>query len=94
MVMVEAMRCALPAVSFACPCGPRDIILPERNGLLAQDGDVDDLARQLARLMDDESLRRRMGAEAVESAHRYDVEVIMNNGTSCSARSQIKTVKA
>jgi glycosyltransferase involved in cell wall biosynthesis len=94
MVMVEAMRCALPAVSFACPCGPRDIILPERNGLLARDGDVDDLARQLARLMDDESLRRRMGAEAVESAHRYDVEVIMKQWDELFRSLTDKNVKA
>jgi glycosyltransferase involved in cell wall biosynthesis len=94
MVIVEAMRCGLPAVSFACPCGPRDIILPERNGLLARDGDVDDLARQLARLMDDEDLRRRMGAEAVESAHRYDVEVIMKQWDELFRSLTDKNVKA
>jgi glycosyltransferase involved in cell wall biosynthesis len=77
MVIVEAMRCGLPAVSFACPCGPRDIIQPERNGLLARDGDVDELARQLARMMDDEPLRRRLGKQAQEDSHRYDVDVVM-----------------
>jgi glycosyltransferase involved in cell wall biosynthesis len=77
MVLLEAMTCGLPPVAFACPCGPRDMIQPGRNGLLARNGDTQDLADQLAKMMDDEALRRRLGQLAREDVHQYDVDVIM-----------------
>lgn len=77
MVIVEAMTCGVPTVAFACPCGPREIVRHEGNGLLARDGDIDDLARQLARMMDDEDLRLRLGRQAALDARRYQVDTVM-----------------
>ncbi|MDD3201793.1 MAG: glycosyltransferase family 4 protein, partial [Bacteroidales bacterium] len=34
MVITEAMSCGVPPVSFACPCGPKDIISDGEDGLL------------------------------------------------------------
>jgi glycosyltransferase involved in cell wall biosynthesis len=77
MVLLEVMTCGLPPVAFGCPCGPKDLIQPGRNGLLAEDGNTDDLAEKLATLMADEDLRRRLGQQAAIDVHRYDVDVIM-----------------
>jgi glycosyltransferase involved in cell wall biosynthesis len=76
MVLLEAMSKGLAVASFDCPRGPSDLITPGEDGLLVPNGDVDALARALLRLMEDEELRRRLGAAALETARRYDAEAI------------------
>jgi glycosyltransferase involved in cell wall biosynthesis len=72
MVLIEAMSKGLAVVSFDCPHGPADIIDDGRDGLLVPAGDVEALSAALLRVIDDEALRRRLGAAGVESAQRYD----------------------
>ena len=77
MVLIEAMACGLPAVSFACKCGPRDIIREGANGLLVPEGDCSALAEAMMRLMRDDGMRWEMGVEALTSKERYCEEAIM-----------------
>ena len=77
MALIEAQAYALPAVSFDCKCGPREVIVDGRTGLLVPEGDVEALAKALLRLIVDPELRSRMGAEAGELAVRFDFEKIM-----------------
>ncbi|MCX4509104.1 glycosyltransferase family 4 protein [Streptomyces sp. NBC_01619] len=72
MTLVEAMRCGLPVVSTDCDYGPREIIADGVDGLLVPVGDTDAIAAALLRLIDDEPLRRRMGAAARSHARRFD----------------------
>ncbi|MFF0061051.1 glycosyltransferase family 4 protein [Streptomyces sp. NPDC005279] len=72
MTLVEAMRCGLPVVSTDCDYGPREIIDDGVDGLLVPVGDVDAIADALLKLIDDEDLRRRMGAAALRNARRFD----------------------
>ena len=77
MVMIEAMACGLPVVTFDYKCGPRDIIDHESNGLLVKDGDIAGLAEALMRLMDDEDLRQKMGENAKLVVERYAEDRVM-----------------
>lgn len=77
MVMIEAMACGLPAVSFDFKCGPKDIIQHGVNGLLVKNGDIQGLADAMMHLMADEQLRQRMSSEARKVVETYSEEVVM-----------------
>ena len=77
MVMIEAMACGLPVVTFDFKCGPRDIIKDEENGLIVPDGDIQALADAMMRLMANESLRQTMSVEARKVTETYSEEVVM-----------------
>ena len=78
MVLIEAMACGLPVVSFDCPAGPDEIITDGVDGLLVPSGDVHALAEKLMVLMSDENLRRRLGQQARQTAQRYEMTTIAN----------------
>ena len=77
MALLEAQAAGLPVVSFVCKCGPRDVITDGVDGILVPEGDVERLAKEMKRLMDDIELRRKMGAAAFRHSERYDKERIM-----------------
>ena len=77
MVLLEAQAHGVPAVSFACKCGPRDIITDEENGLLVEEGDIKGLADALVSLMKYPERLKAMGKAAYEDSMRWDRNVIM-----------------
>lgn len=74
--LVEALAYGLPAVSFDCDTGPRDIIRHETDGLLVPVGDVAGLVAALDRLMGDTELHQRFAERAVEARERFALEKI------------------
>lgn len=81
LVLVEAMACGLPVVSFDCPAGPDEIITDGHDGLLVPSGDVHALAEKLIAMMANENLRKRLGEQARQSARRYEMASIANQWT-------------
>lgn len=78
LVIVEAMSCRLPVVSFNTKYGPRDILRDGEDGFLVENRDVQILAEKLYKLMTDEELRDKMAANAEQRAKLFDVNVIAN----------------
>ena len=74
MVLIEAMACGLPVVSFDCPCGPKDIVSVNEDGLLIENGDVDKFSKGLDALIRDESLRKRMSKSARKNVERFKID--------------------
>ena len=77
LVIPEAMSCGLPVVSFDSPYGPSSIITDGKDGYIAKDDDIELFTRRLEQLMDDTSLRLKMGTYAVESSKRFSAKQIM-----------------
>ena len=76
MVLVEAMACGLPVISFDCPCGPKDIVKDNEDGLLIEKDNVDALANGLSRLMEKDTLRKSMANAGKENVKRFNIEHI------------------
>ena len=76
LVLIEAMACGVPVVSFDCENGPRSIITNGADGFLIPTFDIDAFADKLLLLMRDENLRRQMGEKAQKSAAKYDIDSI------------------
>ncbi len=77
MVLIEAMACGVPCVSFDCPCGPSDIVKNGADGFLVENGDVSAFADRLLELIESESLRNGMGKKAKQNVKRYLPEAIV-----------------
>ncbi len=77
LVLIEAMSCGIPCVSFNCPSGPDEIITDRYDGLIAQNGNIDDLALKIEYMIAHEEERKRMGQRARISSEKYKIENIM-----------------
>jgi glycosyltransferase involved in cell wall biosynthesis len=67
---LEAAACGTPTVASDSP-GLRDSVQPGVSGLLVPHGDVAALAAALGRMLDDASLRERLGAGARDFAQQF-----------------------
>lgn len=76
LVIIEAMACGLPVVSFACPCGPQDIIKNGEDGILVEKENINALAQNINYLIENEEKRKQMGADALKNVQRYRIDNI------------------
>jgi glycosyltransferase involved in cell wall biosynthesis len=66
---IEALAMGTPVVSFGLG-GLGEWLRDRENGLIAADADVDDLSRQIARLLDDPAFARQLGRQGHELVAR------------------------
>jgi glycosyltransferase involved in cell wall biosynthesis len=76
MVLIEAMSCGLPLVSFDCACGPKDIITPGEDGILVKCFNTEEMGEAINSLIEDDEKRRVMGENAYRNSSRYKMENI------------------
>lgn len=77
LVILEAMACGVPVVSFDCPYGPRNIIKNGEDGLLVNYLDVNELAASICKLIENHDLRKRMGDNARKNILRFSKDSVM-----------------
>lgn len=77
LVILEAMSCGVPVVSFDCPYGPRNIIKNGEDGILIEPLNYQALAEGICQLIENKSLRMQLGANARENVLRFSQDSIM-----------------
>ncbi len=77
LVLVEAMACGIPAVSFKCDFGPEDIITNEKDGLLVTNGNINELGDKILWMINNPEERKLMGMNARASAQKYKKEIVI-----------------
>lgn len=77
LVLIEAMSCGVPCVSFDCPNGPAEIISHGKDGLLVKNGDVNKFAETLDWMINHDEEREIMSKNARIAAQRYHKDTIM-----------------
>ena len=78
LVLLEAMACGLPCVSFDCPHGPRNVITDGVDGYLVDYLNSKDLADHICRLIENETLRKSFGLSGRKNVLRFSRENIMH----------------
>lgn len=76
MVLIEAMACGLPCVSFDCDYGPSDIIEDNVDGFIVDKEDIRTMAEKIMILIEDSDLRKCFGRNAKSNVERYKPEAI------------------
>ena len=76
MVLVEAMACGLPVISFDCENGPRSIISDGEDGFLIPPFEVDLFADRLVQLMNDDVLRKVIGEKGQSKSQLYRIDSV------------------
>ncbi|HEY8008916.1 MAG TPA: glycosyltransferase family 4 protein [Methylocella sp.] len=77
MALLESLAAGVPVVSFDCDAGPREMVCQGVNGALVPVGDQAALAKALAELMNDETLRRKMAQHAIAVRERFSKERVL-----------------
>ena len=77
MVLIEAMACGVPCVSFDCPYGPSDIIKNGEDGFLIDYLNTQALADGICKLIENPELRKKFGNKARKNVLRFSRENVM-----------------
>jgi glycosyltransferase involved in cell wall biosynthesis len=72
LVILEAMKTGLPVVSFDCNYGPRSLISHEVNGLLVQNGNVNELSNAIKKMISNNEFRNELSKNTDKDLWLYE----------------------
>jgi N-acetylgalactosamine-N,N'-diacetylbacillosaminyl-diphospho-undecaprenol 4-alpha-N-acetylgalactosaminyltransferase len=75
-VLIEALACGTPVVSFDCKSGPSEIIQNKHNGLLIEDQNFKALTIALNEFVTNDSLYNTCKSNSVKSIERFSMSII------------------
>lgn len=76
LVLIEAMSCGFPVISYSCQCGPKDLIEHGKNGFLCEVNDETKLAEYICSIIEDDKLRIKMGQASKKKSEEFRIEKI------------------
>lgn len=85
-VLTEAMAHGTAVIAFDCPVGPRNIITHEVDGILVENGNVSELAKEMLRLIRDENKRNFLARNGLQVIDKYNVAKIARQHLDCLER--------
>lgn len=77
IVLLEAMQCGVPVVSFDCPYGPSEIIENGECGFLVENGNIELLAERICYLIKHPEIRKKFAEKSIEKVKAYSVDKVM-----------------
>lgn len=75
LVLLEALSCGLPIVSFNCPEGPEEI-LRDDSGILVEPENVEKMSEAIVRMIEHEELRQMYSLKGLAQSKKYSAENI------------------
>ena len=77
MVLIEAMSQGMACIAYDCITGPSDIIKNGYDGLLIDNQNREAMRAGLAKLIGDNTLRKKLASNAIHSINRYQIDNIV-----------------
>lgn len=78
VALTESFECGVPAVSYDCPCGPKEVISDGKTGFIVHVDDEQAMADRICQLIEDVDLRKKMGETAKKEAKKYQINSIID----------------
>ncbi|MDR2593504.1 MAG: glycosyltransferase [Fibromonadaceae bacterium] len=76
MTLAESLKRGCVPIAMNTFLSLSDVIENEKNGFVIPDGDINAMAKKIQILMTDESLRKEMALNGLESVKKFDIKII------------------